>query len=194
MNTEQQWREVMRKDIATCERILTTQGSLPPTFLVHCPGIIHVIGVNMSSARARSRMITLIRTFCIAKEATSLSYLTEAWVATIERNDQATIDKADRDGVRSLPDRIEAVIAMTEYRRDDAPLGRLMQCHPIERNDRNQVTGIGLDMFANDGAGETTGRMANNFLLPKAPTPEMVAVARAALEDFEAELQRIDPN
>jgi hypothetical protein len=191
MTTEEKLRGIMRKDIATCEHILTIQGVLPPAFIIHAPGIVHIIGAQADSGRARARMMQIIRTFCIAREANIVSYLTEAWMAEIKNDDKTSIGKAERDGVRSLPNRIEAVMALTEYRRDDETLGRLSQCHPIERNDRKQVIGLGLDMFKDDMGATMTGRMTR-LLLPKAPTPEMVAIAKAALEKFGPELHHVE--
>lgn len=183
---EQYWREKLRADVATCERILTTQGALPTTFLIHTADTIHIIGTHADKTSKR-RLIDLIKLFAIAKEAIAIAYVMEAWSVDVDKDDEASVRKADREGVRSLDGKVETLFAMVEYRRTGTDgrldtIGRLSRLHKIERNERHQVTGIGLNLFSGDVADDMEGPMTG-LLLPGAPSPAAVALAAEVLKN-----------
>jgi hypothetical protein len=182
MTTQSAIERHLSHDIRHAERTLMTSGSLIPMMVVHADNGIHVFAMPWTDQASKVKIIQLVRIFCLANDATALSMIVEAWMATVPIVGEAS--EAARRALRGIPpsqrpDREEVVLA-TYATWIGGQQKTFKRMHPIIRNAAGAVTGLGLNATDFGPDNEMTGLLTNILPPPNAPARER-EVARKAL-------------
>jgi hypothetical protein len=172
-------------DMEFAKRALLESGGLVPTFIVHGEEQMNVIIADWKDDRDKDLYRKLVRLICVAERAKAVSFMTEAWMRSIERRagETSAEHRARGNAIRpsEAEDRVEIVAVNMFWFDDDKNKRSRSLIGEIIRNEKGKPTQVRPIHDERDNAG---GAMAD--LLPENPgDATSIAIAREGLAQLE---------
>jgi hypothetical protein len=174
--------EAMSHDISHAELMLTTAGSCAPLFILRKGDEIIVIPTPWRDEGEKDEYLKLVRALCITHDCWAVTAIHEAWMSTYVADSKESVQEIVRNATppSQAKDRVEIIIALALYRGDDGHRHVMHRFHTIERNDRGQVTGLGVNLDRDDRPDTLFGKMIE--AMPDGPvTPAQRKAAKQLL-------------
>lgn len=132
------WQKFNDADFEAGCGVLLESGSMLMTFVIHSDDATVIIGVPVFDDQVRQVLPTVLRLLCIAHRAVALSHVTEGWMLIVDRRDgesEAEMEqRATQTSPTASPDRIEILIATTQWREPDGTMRTASRRGRIMRN------------------------------------------------------------
>jgi hypothetical protein len=170
------------------EKSLRATGSVMPMFIVHTKTGSHVIATPWKDDKEKALCRQMVRVFCIAHNATALTFLSEVWMRRLMRHPRETDAefqvRQDAVAPSEAEDRTEAVMAIAAWRDDAGERQIVFEAREIERRLNGKPSGLAA-MPTSKEYGGLEGRMVEIFP-DRAPSALEQATAKAVLDQMGA--------
>jgi hypothetical protein len=177
------WIKQLRFDMAFAERTLLEQGEVSAMFVVHTKDAKHVIGAPARDDAEKRVMLAMVRAYCIALDAQALTFVSEAWLRSVQRapNETEREFQARTNAVRprEAEDRVEVVMVVLAFRDGAGERQIVSDTKEIERRANGKPSGLKPYQVGGQARG-WSGRMVDIFP-EEAPTEVERLAARAVL-------------
>jgi hypothetical protein len=175
------WQKQLRFDMQYAEKMLIDHGELSAMFVVHTKDASHVLLTPWRDDHEKAMCRHLARLWCIAHDAQALTFITEAWIRSLDQRPgetRAEFDaRADAVQPRDAEDRREVVMVVIAYRDDAGERQIVFESREIQRRANGKPSGL-VPLSKSNTIDKLTGRMVD--VLPEI-TPSMAQQAAAKM-------------
>ena len=177
------WAKQLRFDMAFAEKTLLARGEVTAMFVVHAKDAGHVLVTPWADDEEKRRCRELVRLWCIAHDASALTFISEVWMRRMMRYPRETDAEfeARTHAVqpRDAEDRLEAVLVCICWRDEAGERQTLVEAREITRRANGKPDGLAPMATAKD-CDQLGGAMVE-ILPTRAPSALEQAAAQALL-------------